>query len=167
VRLQSGCCPAGCERRQESEWLFVGHDDAGAVNATFTSLLASCRLCDVEPWVYLRDILCLLPTWPEHRLLELAPVNWKTCRDSDDVRARRGQSAPSSYFRPTNLGAAGDGVRRTDTLIRGIEEAKRALELHRGTSPRGSSVDFTRSVVSALDAGKILTGSSSATNQQA
>jgi RNA polymerase sigma factor (sigma-70 family) len=52
-------------------------------------------------------------------------------------------------------------------LIRGIEEAKRALELHRGTSPRGSSVDFTRSVVSALDARKILTGSSSATNQRA
>lgn len=78
-------------RRQavgRKNWLFVGHDDAGTVNATFTSLLASARLCDVEPWAYLRDILCLLPTWPEHRLLELAPVNWKTCRDSDDVRAR-------------------------------------------------------------------------------
>jgi transposase len=77
-------------RRQavgRKNWLFVGHDDAGAVNATFTSLLASCRLCDVEPWTYLRDILCLLPSWPEHRLLELAPVEWKDTRDRDDVRA--------------------------------------------------------------------------------
>jgi hypothetical protein len=78
-------------RRQavgRKNWLFIGHDDAGTVNATFTSLLASCRLCKVEPWSYLRDVLCLLPAWPEHRLLELAPVSWTTTRDRDDVRRR-------------------------------------------------------------------------------
>lgn len=37
-------------------------------------------------------------------------------------------------------------------LIRGIEEAKRVLELHRGMRPLGAALDFTRSVVSALDA---------------
>jgi RNA polymerase sigma factor (sigma-70 family) len=36
-------------------------------------------------------------------------------------------------------------------LIRGIEEAKRVLELHRGTRPRGSSLDLAQLVVSALD----------------
>jgi transposase len=66
-------------------WLFVGSDDAGAVNALFTSLLASCRLCDVEPWLYLRDIFCLLPRWPDHRLLELVPVEWSKTRECDDV----------------------------------------------------------------------------------
>lgn len=69
-------------------WLFVGSDDAGVVNATFTSLLASCRLCDVEPWAYLRDVLCLLPDWPEHQLLELAPLRWTNTAARDDVRAR-------------------------------------------------------------------------------
>jgi transposase len=76
-------------RRQavgRKNWLFVGHDDVGAVNATFTSLLASSRLCNVEPWSYLRDIFCLLPDWPEHRLLELAPVHWSKTREQDDVR---------------------------------------------------------------------------------
>jgi transposase len=68
-------------------WLFVGSDDAGAVNALFTSLLASCRLCNVEPWAYLRDIFCLLPQWPEHRLLELAPVAWNDTRARHDVQA--------------------------------------------------------------------------------
>jgi transposase len=67
-------------------WLFVGSDDGGAVNALFTSLLASCRLCDVEPWSYLRDVLCLLPNWSEHRMLDLAPVAWPTTRERDDVR---------------------------------------------------------------------------------
>jgi transposase len=68
-------------------WLFVGSDDGGAVNAIFTSLLASCRLCDVEPWSYLRDVFCLLPRWPEHRLLELAPLNWAKTRAREDVQA--------------------------------------------------------------------------------
>jgi transposase len=67
-------------------WLFVGSDDGGAVNAAFTSLLASCRLCDVEPWAYLRDIFCLLPQWSEHRMLDLAPVAWNMTRERDDVR---------------------------------------------------------------------------------
>jgi transposase len=76
-------------RRQavgRKNWLFVGHDEAGAVNATFTSLLASCRLRNVEPWTYLRDIFCLLPAWSDHRLLELAPVEWAATRARDDVR---------------------------------------------------------------------------------
>ena len=67
-------------------WLFVGSDDGGAVNATFTSLLASCQLCDVEPWAYLRDVFCLMPRWPDHRLLELAPVEWNKTRQQDEVR---------------------------------------------------------------------------------
>ena len=66
-------------------WLFVGNDDGGVVNATFTSLLASCSMHGVEPWSYLRDVLCLLPRWPEHRLLELSPVEWTKTRALDEV----------------------------------------------------------------------------------
>ena len=43
-----------------------------------------CRLHSIEPWVYLRDVLCLLPRWPEYRLLELSPVEWvRTCARID------------------------------------------------------------------------------------
>jgi transposase len=76
-------------RRQavgRKNWLFVGSDDGGRTNATFTSLLASCRMLEIEPWAYLRDLLCLLPTWPVHRLLELAPVNWATTRETDEIQ---------------------------------------------------------------------------------
>jgi transposase len=68
-------------------WLFVGSDEGGAVNATFTSLLASARLCGVEPWSYLRDVLCLIHRWPEHDLLDLAPLRWSKTSARDDVRA--------------------------------------------------------------------------------
>jgi transposase len=84
-------------------WLFVGSDDAGAVNALFTSLLASCRLCDVEPWSYLRDILCLLPQWPEHRLLELAPIAWNEARQREEVS----QLLDANAFRRLTLDARG------------------------------------------------------------
>lgn len=63
-------------------WLFLGSDDAGDVNATFVSLLASCLLHGHEPWAYLRDLLCLLPSWPAKHVLDLAPAYWqKTLAD--------------------------------------------------------------------------------------
>jgi len=58
-------------------WLFVGSDDGADVNTVFVSLLASARLHSIEPHGYIRDLLCLIRTWPPDRLLELAPVNWK------------------------------------------------------------------------------------------
>jgi transposase len=69
-------------------WLFIGNDDAGDVNAAFVSLLASCKLHDLEPWAYLRDLLCLLPNWPSHRVLELAPVNWHKTLEQHDAQQR-------------------------------------------------------------------------------
>ena len=65
-------------------WLFVGSDYGALVNTVFVSLLASARLHDIEPLAYLRDLLCLLPSWPRQRLLELAPAYWKhTCEQPE------------------------------------------------------------------------------------
>ena len=69
-------------------WLFVGSDDGAEVNAVFVSLLASCRLHDIEPREYLRDLFCLLPDWPQTRLLELAPAYWKQTAEQDDTQQR-------------------------------------------------------------------------------
>jgi len=68
-------------------WLFVGSDEGGEANATFVSLLASCRHHDIEPVAYLRDLFCLLPSWNQQRVLELSPLHWKTTIARDDVRA--------------------------------------------------------------------------------
>ena len=83
---QTGCLPLTNNiselnlRRQvlgRRNWLFVGSDDGALVNTVFVSLLASARLHGIEPLAYLRDLLCLIPSWPRHRLLELAPAYWK------------------------------------------------------------------------------------------
>lgn len=76
-------------RRQavgRKNWLFLGSDEGGHTNSVFTSLLASCRMLSVEPWSYLRDLFCLLPRWPHHKVLELAPVNWSATSQREDVQ---------------------------------------------------------------------------------
>jgi hypothetical protein len=70
-------------RRQavgRKNWLFVGSSDGAEVNTTFTTLIASCHLHDIEPEAYLREVMCLLPNWPRSRVLDLAPCNWKQTR---------------------------------------------------------------------------------------
>ena len=69
-------------------WLFLGSDEAGGVNATFVTLLASCRLHGLEPWSYLRNLFCLLPAWPQTRVLELAPAYWKQTLEQKDTQQR-------------------------------------------------------------------------------
>ena len=81
-------------------WLFLGSDEGGAVNATFVSLLASCQLHGIEPLGYLRDLLCLLPSWPVHRVLELSPSSWKTTSQRSEVRAE----LDGNVFRQVALG---------------------------------------------------------------
>jgi len=81
-------------------WLFVGSDDGGEVNATFVTLLASCQLHGLEPWTYLRDLFCLLPGWPRKRVLELAPASWKQTLQDEDAQQR----LAANVFRQVTLG---------------------------------------------------------------
>jgi hypothetical protein len=67
-------------------WLFVGSHAGGEVNATFASLLASCSLHKLEPFTYVRDLLCLLPRWPSHRVLELAPAYWRETTEKREAQ---------------------------------------------------------------------------------
>ena len=67
-------------------WLFVGNEDAGEVNAAFVSLLASCELHGIEPWAYLRDLFCLIPSWPHRRVLALAPASWRQILAQSDTQ---------------------------------------------------------------------------------
>ena len=67
-------------------WLFLGSDKGGEVNATLVSLLASCKQHGIEPLGYFRDLLCLLPDWPASKVLELAPANWNATLARPEVQ---------------------------------------------------------------------------------
>jgi retron-type reverse transcriptase len=79
----AGVAPRG---RRTENWIFIGNDDAGEVNALFASLLASCQLHGIEPWAYLRDLFCILPSWPARRVIELAPASWRRTAEQPDVQ---------------------------------------------------------------------------------
>lgn len=61
-------------------WLFVGHDNGGHRAAVLYSLVASCKLCEIDPFAYLRDVLTRISTHPASRIAELLPRNWKPSR---------------------------------------------------------------------------------------
>jgi transposase len=78
-------------RRQavgRKNWIFVGSADGAEANAHFTSLLASCQLHGLEPWRYLLDLFCLLPSWPINRVLELAPARWKETLENEETQRK-------------------------------------------------------------------------------
>jgi transposase len=90
-------------RRQvkgRDNWLFVGSDEAADVNTTFVSLLASCQMHGIEPSSYLRDLFCLLPSWPARRVFELAPLNWPKTLEHQDAQQR----LAANCFRRISLG---------------------------------------------------------------
>ena len=85
-------------------WLFLGSDDGGEVNATFVTLIASCRHHGIDPAEYLRDLFCLIPGWKVSRVLELAPLNWKATCQREDVQ----KLLADNVYRRIALGGEGD-----------------------------------------------------------
>ena len=50
-----------------------------------------------------------------------------------------------------DFAAAGSSFQEARTMVRQVDEARWALEVHRTSQPRGSSVDFARRITRALD----------------
>lgn len=65
-------------------WMFYGSDTHAEAAAAIFSLVASCRLHRLDPFVYLEEVLRVLPYWPRDRYLELAPAHWSATRDRLD-----------------------------------------------------------------------------------
>lgn len=93
-------------RRQaigRKNWVFLGSDEGAEANTTFVSLLASCQMHGIEPWGYLRDLLCLLPGWGQQRVLELSPLHWNQTLQQE----RTQQLLADNPFRQISLGQLG------------------------------------------------------------
>ena len=58
-------------------WLFAGSDAGGDRAAIHYSLVASCKLCKIDPFHYIKDVLDRISSHPASRITELLPSNWK------------------------------------------------------------------------------------------
>lgn len=61
-------------------WLFFGSDDHATAAANLFSLVASCKLHDIDAETYLAEMIHIVPLWPRDRYLELAPKYWTATR---------------------------------------------------------------------------------------
>jgi transposase len=57
-------------------WLFCGSDRGGQRAAAMYSLIVTAKMNDIDPQVWLADVLSRIATHPAHRLDELLPWNW-------------------------------------------------------------------------------------------
>ena len=57
-------------------WLFAGSDEGAKRAAVIYSLIATCKLCRIDPFAYLRDVLDRVSTHPARRIAELIPSRW-------------------------------------------------------------------------------------------
>lgn len=65
----------------EKNFLFAGSDSGAERIATVCTVLATCRLHDVDPQAYLTDVINKLQNgWLRSRLHELMPETWKAAR---------------------------------------------------------------------------------------
>ena len=61
-------------------WMFYGSDTHAEAAAAIFTIIASCRLHRLDPFMYLDEVLRVLPHWPQQRYLELAPKHWQATR---------------------------------------------------------------------------------------
>ena len=57
-------------------WMFAGSDAGAERAAVIYSLIASCKLCHIDPFAYLRDVLDRVSTHPVSRIVDLTPPGW-------------------------------------------------------------------------------------------
>jgi len=70
------------------------------------TLIATARLHRLDPELYLRDLIRVLPYWPRERFLELCPRDWIA------TRARLDAAGPVDDCDASGCAGAGSGPRR-------------------------------------------------------
>ena len=61
-------------------WLFAGSEAAAHRTAILCSLVQTCKHLQIDPFVYLRDVIERVSTHPARLVLELTPREWKRLR---------------------------------------------------------------------------------------
>jgi hypothetical protein len=62
-------------------WLFFGSDNGRRTAVVLTSLIATCKRLEINPFAYLLDIFQRISAHPMNRLEELLPDNWKAAHN--------------------------------------------------------------------------------------
>jgi transposase len=86
-------------------WLFYGSENAAAAGSTWLTLVLSARMHGLHVETYFRELFRVLPSWPQTRLLELAPHAWAGTRSRIDPVQLAAEYGPLQIPPPPALGA--------------------------------------------------------------
>jgi hypothetical protein len=68
-------------------WLFAGSEAAAHRTAILCSLVQTCKHLQINPFIYLRDVIERVSTHPARLVLELTPREWKRLRQNSRAQA--------------------------------------------------------------------------------
>jgi hypothetical protein len=68
-------------------WLFAGSEAAAHRTAILCSLVQTCKHLQINPFVYLRDVIERVSTHPARLVLELTPREWTRVRKASVAQA--------------------------------------------------------------------------------
>lgn len=68
-------------------WLFAGSEAAAHRTAILCSLVQTCKHLQINPFIYLRDVIERVSTHPARLVLELTPREWKRLQQDSAARA--------------------------------------------------------------------------------
>lgn len=77
--VESAIRPVALGRKN---WLFAGSYEGAKRLAIFYSLVATCKLNDINPYEYFYDILPKVAAYPCNKIADLTPANWKMSKNS-------------------------------------------------------------------------------------
>ena len=63
-------------------YLFAGSHESAQRSAMFYSLLGTCKLHNINPYVWLTNVYQRIKDQPINRIAELLPQNWKNSKDT-------------------------------------------------------------------------------------
>ena len=84
--VENAIRPLALERKN---YLFAGSHDAAQRAAVIHFLLGTCKLHGVKPWLWLADVIDVLPIHPAERAMELLPHHWKQSQEEEKTQAAK------------------------------------------------------------------------------
>ncbi len=82
IPIDNNACERALRRivKGRKNWLSHGSAEHAQRACAISSLIASCEVHGIDPEFYLQEVLTVAPSWPAHRVLELAPKHWIATR---------------------------------------------------------------------------------------
>ena len=81
-RIENAIRPVALGRKN---WLFAGSHEGAERLAILYSIFGTCKMNNINPYEYIKDVLDRVMDYPSHKIKDLTPVEWKKLQKSEDM----------------------------------------------------------------------------------